>query len=32
MNPTRLLDLFCEIVRIESPSRREAAMAARCAD
>ena len=32
MNPTRLLDLFCEIVRIESPSRHEAAMAARCAD
>ena len=32
MNPIRLLDLFCEIVRIESPSRHEAAMAARCAD
>lgn len=32
MNPTRLLDLFCDIVRIESPSRHEAAMAARCAD
>ena len=32
MNPTRLLDLFCEIVRIPSPSRHEAAMAARCAE
>ena len=32
MNPNRLLDLFCELVRIESPSRREAAMAGRCAD
>ena len=30
MNPTRLLDLFLELVRIESPSRREGAMAARC--
>lgn len=30
MNPDRLLDLFCELVRIESPSRREAAMARRC--
>ncbi len=30
MNPTRLLDLFCELVRIDSPSRHEAAMAARC--
>ena len=32
MNSNRLLDLFCELVRIESPSRREAAMAGRCAD
>lgn len=32
MNPNRLLDLFCSLVRIESPSYREAAMAARCAD
>lgn len=32
MNPNRLLDLFCELVRIESPSRHEAAMAARCAE
>lgn len=32
MNPQRLLDLFFEFVRIESPSRHEAAMAARCAD
>ena len=30
MNPNRLLGLFLELVRIESPSRREAAMAARC--
>lgn len=32
MNPTRLLDLFCDLVRIESPSRSEGAMALRCAD
>ncbi|WP_080802976.1 M20/M25/M40 family metallo-hydrolase [Arabiibacter massiliensis] len=32
MNPQRLFDLFFELVRIESPSRHEAAMAARCAD
>lgn len=32
MNSARLLDLFCELVRIESPSRHEAVMAARCAD
>lgn len=32
MNPTRLLDLFCELVRIESPSRHEAVMAKRCTD
>ena len=31
METNRLLDLFCELARIESPSRREAAMAARCA-
>lgn len=31
MNPHRLLDLFVELVRIESPSRCEAATAARCA-
>ena len=30
MNPNRLLDLFFELVRIESPSRHEAAMASRC--
>lgn len=30
MNPNRLLDLFLELARIESPSRREAAMAERC--
>lgn len=30
MNPNRLLDLFFELVRIESPSRRERAMALRC--
>ena len=30
MNADRLLNLFCELVRIESPSRHEAAMAARC--
>ena len=30
MNPNRLLDLFLELVRIESPSRHEAAMAKRC--
>lgn len=30
MQPNRLLDLFLELVCIESPSRREAAMAARC--
>lgn len=30
MNPNRLLDLFLELVRIESPSRYEAAMAERC--
>ncbi len=30
MNPNRLLGIFFELVRIESPSRREAAMAARC--
>lgn len=32
MNPNRLLNLFFDLVRIESPSRSEAAMAARCAD
>lgn len=32
MKPDRLLKLFCELVRIESPSRHEAPMAARCAD
>ena len=32
MQANRLLDLFCELVRIESPSFHEAAMAARCAD
>ncbi len=32
MNPNRLLNLFCELVRIESPSRHEAPMAVRCAD
>lgn len=32
MNPNRLLNLFFELVRIESPSRHEAAMAARCAE
>lgn len=32
MQPSRLLDLFCELVRIESPSHREAMMAARCAE
>lgn len=32
MQPNRLLDLFCELVRIESPSHREALMAARCAE
>lgn len=32
MNPTRLLDLFCDLVRIESPSRHESVIAARCAD
>lgn len=31
MNASRLLDLFIELVHIESPSRHEAAMAARCA-
>lgn len=30
MKPDRLLDLFCELARIESPSRREALMAKRC--
>ena len=30
MKPDRLLNLFCELVRIESPSRHESAMAARC--
>ena len=30
MKPDRLLDLFCELARIESPSRREAVMAKRC--
>ncbi|MBU5405892.1 M20/M25/M40 family metallo-hydrolase [Paraeggerthella hongkongensis] len=30
MNPNRLLDLFLEIVRIESPSRKEGLMAKRC--
>ncbi len=30
MNADRLLNLFCDLVRIESPSRHEAAMAARC--
>lgn len=30
MKPDRLLDLFCELARIESPSRHEGAMAARC--
>ena len=30
MKPDRLLDLFCELARIESPSRREAPMAKRC--
>ena len=30
MKPDRLLNLFCELVRIESPSRLESAMAARC--
>ncbi len=32
MQESRLLDLFCELVRIESPSFHEAPMAARCAD
>lgn len=32
MQANRLLDLFCELVRIESPSFSEAAMAARCAE
>ena len=32
MQPNRLLDLFCELVRIESPSHHEAPMAARCAE
>ena len=32
MESNRLLDLFCELVRIESPSRREGAMARRCAE
>lgn len=32
MQPNRLLDLFCELVRIESPSFHEAPMAARCAE
>ena len=32
MNPNRLMSLFFEFVRIESPSRHEAAMAARCAE
>ena len=30
VKPDRLLDLFCELARIESPSRREALMAKRC--
>lgn len=30
MNPNRLLNLFLDLVRIESPSRHEGAMAARC--
>ena len=30
MKPDRLLNLFWELVRIESPSRHESAMAARC--
>ncbi len=30
MNNERLLSLFCELVQIESPSRAEAGMAARC--
>ena len=30
MQESRLLDLFCELVRIESPSFHEAPMAARC--
>ena len=29
---SRVLDLFCELARIESPSRSEGVMAARCAD
>lgn len=32
MQANRLLDLFCELVRIESPSFNEAAMAERCAE
>lgn len=32
MQANRLLDLFCELVRIESPSFEEAAMAERCAE
>ncbi|MEG0416786.1 M20/M25/M40 family metallo-hydrolase [Gordonibacter sp.] len=32
MDSARLLDSFCDLVRIESPSRHEAAMATRCAD
>ncbi len=30
MNADRLLNLFCELARIDSPSQKEAAMAARC--
>ena len=30
MKPDRLLELFCELACIESPSRHEASMAKRC--